>query len=87
MSENDHSECKALLGFLSEYIDGELSDDLCHEIEAHTSECDDCRIVVDTLRKTISLYHASAAEPPEISDETRSHLFKTLHLEDYIEHK
>ncbi len=87
MSENDHSKCKSLLGSLSDYVDGELSEVLCREIECHMSECENCRIVVDTLRKTISLYHDSAAQPAEISSETRTHIFKTLHLEDYLRHE
>lgn len=84
MSKDDHPTCKYLLGFLSDYVDGELSEDLCQEIENHTAECQNCRVVVDTLRKTIFLYHQSAAETPEISYETRSKLFTALHLEDYL---
>jgi anti-sigma factor RsiW len=84
MSREDKSTCRTLLGFLSEYIDGDLREDLCQEIERHTAECQDCRIVVDTLRKTISLYHASASEPCDIPDTTRAHLFKILDLEDYL---
>jgi anti-sigma factor RsiW len=85
MSTNDHSTCQSLLGLLSDYVDGDLSDELCQEIEAHAAGCENCRIVVDTLRKTISLYHGSAAEPAGISGETRTRLFKTLHLEDYLQ--
>jgi predicted anti-sigma-YlaC factor YlaD len=85
MSEVDHSTCKSLLGFLSDYVDGDLSEELCREIENHAAECQNCRVVVDTLRKTISLYHDSAAEPEEISGQTREKLFKTLKLEDYLE--
>jgi anti-sigma factor RsiW len=86
MSENDHSKCKSLLGFLSDYVDGDLSEELCQEIERHAAECQNCRVVMDTLRKTISLYHESAAEPAEVSGATREQLFKTLNLEDYLQH-
>ena len=85
--EHDHQlSCKELLGSISDYVEGELSDDLCQEIEKHTAGCDNCRIVIDTLRKTISLYRASGEESAEISSETRDHLFKTLNLEDYMQH-
>jgi predicted anti-sigma-YlaC factor YlaD len=84
MSEIDHSTCKSLLGLLSDYVDGDLSEELCREIENHAAGCQDCRIVVDTLRKTISLYHASATEPAELSGETRAHLYKVLNLEDLL---
>jgi anti-sigma factor RsiW len=86
MSENDHSTCKSLLGLLSDYVDGDLSEELCQDIERHTAECQNCRAVVDTLRKTISLYHESAEEPAEISSATRAQLFKILNLEDYLHH-
>lgn len=84
MSEDDRPTCRTLLGFLSEYVDGELSEELCQEIENHIAECQNCRVVVDTLRKTVSLYHDSAAESAEIPVEMRTKLFKTLHLEDYL---
>ena len=85
MTESEHSECRSLLSFLSDYIDGDLSDELCQAIEKHTAECGDCRIVVDTLRRTISLYHQTAGEPAVVSPETRAHLFKVLNLEDYLQ--
>lgn len=84
MSEDDRPTCRTLLGFLSEYVDGELSEELCQEIENHIAECQNCRVVVDTLRKTVSLYHDSAAESADIPVEMRTKLFKTLHLEDYL---
>jgi predicted anti-sigma-YlaC factor YlaD len=84
MNENEHSTCKSLLSLLSDYLDGALNEELCQEIERHTAECQNCRIVVDTLRKTISLYHESAAEPDKVSGATREKLFKTLNLEDYL---
>ncbi|HEX7434602.1 MAG TPA: zf-HC2 domain-containing protein [Anaerolineaceae bacterium] len=86
MSENEQSTCQSLLCLLSDYVDGDLSEELCQEIEKHTAGCDNCRIVIDTLRKTISLYRASATIPAEISGVTREHLFKTLNLEDYMHH-
>jgi len=84
MREIDRPTCRSLLGFLSDYVDGELGEELCQEIESHTAECQNCRVVVDTLRKTVSLYHESAAESADIPDEMRAKLFKTLNLEDFL---
>ena len=86
MSANDQSQCKSLLVFLSDFVDGDLSEELCQEINSHIAGCEHCRVVVDTLRKTISLYHECADEPAEIPGEVRTTLFKTLNLEDYMEH-
>ena len=52
--------CKEMLGSLSDYIDGDLEAQLCAEIEQHMAGCGNCRVVVDTLSKTVSLYRESA---------------------------
>ncbi len=50
------STCAELKAQLSDYIDGELDAGVCAELERHLANCENCRIVVDTLRKTILLY-------------------------------
>ena len=83
MTEHDHSHCKDLLGSLSDYVDGTLGEQICLEIERHVSECHNCRVVVDTLRKTVYLYHQST-EPAEVPSGVRERLYRTLNLEDYF---
>ncbi len=78
-------QCKHLLESLSDFVDGELSDNLCSEIERHLAECENCRIVVDTLRKTVYLYHTAAATPPEVPSDVRGRLFRKLDLEEYLQ--
>ena len=48
--------CLDFFNQLSEYIDGELAAPLCAELEQHLADCPDCQIVVDTTRKTVTLY-------------------------------
>lgn len=79
---HDHGECRDLLGHLSDYVDGDLEDALCVEIETHMAECENCRVVVDTLRKTVSLYQSLPPEP--IPDDVETRLFKRLDLADFI---
>ena len=86
MSEHEHSKCQSLLGSLSDFVDGTLGEELCEEIKRHVAECQNCHVVVDTLRKTISLYHESATEPDEVPGVVRERLFRTLNLDDYIRH-
>jgi anti-sigma factor RsiW len=50
-------KCKEVLDKLSEYVDDEARDELCRAIEEHLALCRGCRIEVDTIRKTILLYH------------------------------
>lgn len=75
--------CRELLQSLSDYVDGELEEALCAEIERHLGACEDCRIVVDTLRKTIYLYK-TAAEPAEMPAEVRARLYRRLDLDEFL---
>ena len=82
----ERRECCKLLSSLSEYIDGEVSAEICQEIERHLSGCDNCRIVVDSLRKTIYLYHATATLPA-VPDDVRQRLYQRLDLDDLLKGK
>ena len=84
MSEHDYSRCQSLLASLSDYVDGALGEELCADIERHIAGCRDCHIVVDTLRKTIYLYHATSAESANVPEVVRERLYRTLNLEDYL---
>ena len=79
-----HGDCRHLLGSLSDYVDGILSQTLCAELDRHLAECENCRIVVDTLRKTIYLYHATSAPEP-VPDDVKERLYKRLSLEDLLQ--
>jgi len=60
-----NTECRELLADLSDYLDGDLEQAICDRIEAHLSHCDDCRLMVDTTRKTLVLYrHMGQVEIP-----------------------
>jgi anti-sigma factor RsiW len=70
--------CEDILGTLSAYLDGELDEKLCAEIERHMSECGDCRIMVDTVRKTILLYRAYGHE--DVPTDAKERLYAVLKL-------
>ncbi len=82
----DEHNCRHLLGSLSDYVDGEACAELCDEIERHLENCENCRIVVDSLRKTISLYQENA-EASEMPAEVRQRLFHCLNLDEFLEKK
>lgn len=86
MTEHIHSNCTDLLGSLSEYIDGELSPELCREIEKHLAGCENCRVVLNTTKRTIDLVHAPV-EKPDLPDDVRERLFKRLNLDEYLNPK
>lgn len=64
------SDCKDLLGGISDYIDGSASEELCVEIRRHMDGCENCRVVVDSARKTIAFYKGDELVqelPPDFS--------------------
>jgi predicted anti-sigma-YlaC factor YlaD len=69
---------------LSDHLDGEASGELCAEIERHLAGCEKCRIVVDTLRMTVTLYHR--LPQPLMPAQARERLYKRLDLSDYMPH-
>jgi len=84
MSHKHDENCHVLLGSLCDYVDGCLSDELCQEIDRHLEDCQDCRIVVDTLNKTIFLYQ-KCAEDEQVPGEVRERLFRALNIDDYLQ--
>jgi predicted anti-sigma-YlaC factor YlaD len=63
------SECRAIVEQLSEYLDGELKQELCSEFEGHVGNCKPCQSFLDTLRNTVQL--TATAPSPTMSDEIR----------------
>jgi len=54
-------ECDDLFTALIEYVDGDIDPDMAAIIQRHLEECPVCELVVDNLRKTISVYSRNAA--------------------------
>ena len=40
---------------LTDYIDGELDPELCEEIQKHVGQCQNCKLMVDSLKQTVRL--------------------------------
>jgi anti-sigma factor RsiW len=51
--------CNDVILRVSSYIDGELDAPVVAEIELHLRECQDCTILVQQTRLTVSWYHDS----------------------------
>ena len=49
-------KCADLLRMLNDYVDGDIDPGICKEFEKHLAGCNPCKIVVDNVRKTITLY-------------------------------
>jgi len=48
--------CAELLALMNDYVDGDVKPALCRELEAHLARCKTCRVVLDNVKKTITLY-------------------------------
>ena len=66
-------ECPDYISDLNDYLDGGLSPELCAEIEAHVGKCQNCRIMVDTLKQTVSFCREGIEEslPPVLEDKLK----------------
>ena len=79
----DRHDCVELLGGISDYVDGTADAALCAEIERHLEGCDNCRVVVDTLAKTVTLYRM--LPDVEVPDDVHHQLLSVLDLTPHSE--
>ena len=69
-------KCEELLSVLNEYVDGTVDPAVCDEFEKHMAGCNPCQVVVDNIRKTITLY--KEGKPYELPAQFREHLHACL---------
>jgi anti-sigma factor (TIGR02949 family) len=78
---NNHN-CKDLVLSLSDYVDGTLSEELCHELEKHLQDCENCKVVINTLKKTIDIVREQKGEDKMPAD-VKQRLFYRLNLAEF----
>ncbi len=73
-----HSECKDVFALLSQYLDEELPDDVCHDIQSHISGCPSCVEFIESLKKSISLCRScqSMDQPGALPETDRQKLLE-----------
>jgi hypothetical protein len=69
-------KCAELLKMLNEYVDGTVDPSICEEFEKHMAGCNPCQVVVDNIRKTITLY--KEGKPYELPVKFRQQLHSVL---------
>lgn len=69
-------KCDELLAMLNEYVDGTVDPAVCEEFERHMAGCNPCQVVVDNIRKTITLY--KEGKPYELPQPFRERLHAAL---------
>jgi hypothetical protein len=55
--------CTKLVREISDYLDNEMDRGLRQELEEHLDCCPDCKIIIDTTRKTIQIYRGCEPYP------------------------
>ncbi|HXG32246.1 MAG TPA: zf-HC2 domain-containing protein [Bryobacteraceae bacterium] len=70
--------CQDIFAELSAYLDGELPEDACREIEEHLSGCSPCEAFLASLRKTIELCrrYAPGTLPNPLQQQARDELWR-----------
>ncbi|MBI9046341.1 MAG: zf-HC2 domain-containing protein [Anaerolineaceae bacterium] len=76
--------CEKMIESLSEYIDGNLRKEFCADLEKHLSECERCSVVLNTMQKTVEIYH-EIPKAQALPDDIKKRLFLRLDLDDYLE--
>jgi len=59
------ARCKAMFAELSNYLDEELDDSLCEELERHLGGCEPCQAFLSSLKATVEQCRRSPAESPD----------------------
>jgi len=60
-----HPGCPDVLGLFSRHLEGEVSAEVCAEMERHLAACSRCRGACDSLRQVLGMCRAAPAEVPE----------------------
>ena len=69
-------KCEELLSYLNDYVDGTADPAICEEFERHMAGCNPCQVVIDNVRKTITLF--KEGKPYDLPVEFRERLQDAL---------
>ena len=68
--------CKTVLNELCDFLDGQLDAETVEHMKVHLDRCHDCRLLVDTTRKTIEIFCNS--DPLPLPQDLRDRLHRAL---------
>jgi hypothetical protein len=79
MEQHQHNEiCKEVFALLSDYLNLELPQEACQDIEVHIADCAPCIEFAESLRKTVDLCrrYQPAELPAPIGQEAKAQLLE-----------
>ncbi len=82
VSEPRPGRCKAIFAELSNYLDEELDDSLCEELEKHLNDCEPCKAFLSTLQTTIEQCRKS---PPDCLNQRKAAQLRKKLMKKYRE--
>ena len=71
--------CGKVYEHLCENLDSKLDSESCRRIKAHILGCENCSALLDSLKKTVSLFKKYPA--PELPEQTLEKLFAVIRME------
>jgi predicted anti-sigma-YlaC factor YlaD len=77
--DHNRGDCLAMFAKLSEYLDNELDDLTCKNIEDHARACIPCKACLETLRQTIGLCRSLAPEEQPVPEAFSKQLKALIH--------
>ena len=78
--------CSFIRQNLSDYIDGDLDRNLCNIIDEHIKDCKNCQVIINTLKKTITLCQLES-QKTILPEDVRYRLFARFNLGDETNNK
>ena len=72
-------DCRQVLEQVSDYLDAETAHELVQRFEEHFGDCNNCRVYVDTVKRTIMLYRSEM--PLDCPEQVRLRLHAVLSYE------
>ena len=70
--------CRHMMSVFCDYIDRDLQQRVCRRLERHLRDCPECKLYLDTLKKTVTLYRSM--KDPALPRGAQQRLFKTIRL-------
>ncbi len=71
-------KCKEAYLHICDNLDADLDSDKCRKVRKHLASCPDCTALLDSVKKTVSLY--KNAPNPGVPSAAHKRLFKTIEI-------
>jgi anti-sigma factor RsiW len=71
-------KCKQVYLHICDNLDAQMNSPKCREIRRHLATCPDCSALLDSVKKTVSLYRSTPE--PDVPSSAHKRLVKTINL-------